>query len=113
MPQSIGTIIGDGEPIGSSATSGSANAAVGDDRTEILTGFDVEEPATERINTGAGDGVRRTKAGRIDRRTKAGRNGDTGRDGTETAGAEKEKSVSVGKIDLADALFAVHLTLSE
>jgi hypothetical protein len=112
MSEPIATIINSGES--SNGTSEPRLTGVEERTSEpkTLVGYDVEEPDTEPIRTGnSGGGTTRiTKSGRIDRRTKAGRT-IAGTDSGESA-TEAKESVHLSRIDLADAIYSLHLTLS-
>lgn len=107
MSTAIGSIVSSREPELSGDSSGVKPVIGGNTEPKILHGFEVTEPDTEPIgNTDRGTG-RRTRSGGIDRRTKAGR-ALAGK----SADEEKE-SVHLSKLDLAEVLLTVHLTLSE
>lgn len=116
MPHETGTII-DGDEQRESAVSSAANRdSKSSGRTgdgEIVSGFDVESPDTERIGTADIDTgtTRRTKRGSIDRRTKLGR--QLAADPNAATGTKEEPvHLSSKKIDLASAIFGLHLTLA-
>lgn len=110
MSTAIGTIVNGGEPHIISNPEGTSGTQDRITEPEIINGFDAYEPDTERIRTANGDGGgttgRRTKSGKLDRRTRAGRAA-----AGESTGEEKESSY-LGRLDLAEAIYGLHLTLS-
>lgn len=108
MPTAIGTIISDGKPEPNGNSSGTEPVSSRSSEPQILHGFEVTEPDTERITGGNATGAgRRTRRGGIDRRTRE------GRALTRESATEEKESVHLSKLDLADVLLTVHLTLSE
>ena len=76
--------------------------------TEIIGGYESEEPRTERIATDSGGGnPKLTKSGRIDGRTLRGKRGTY-------SGTQKQDAVGVGfdKLDLTEVIFGMHQMLA-
>lgn len=77
---------------------------------EIIGGYESADPRTERIGDrgNPGDGVKRTKDGRIDGRTTRGKRGPY------STGTQKSDAVGVGfdKLDLSEVIFSAHQMLS-
>jgi hypothetical protein len=110
MPDTIGEFVTDGigsrdtdTDTGDSTASGNTG---GDREPEILHGYDVEGPSTEKF-TGTGDGIRLTKSGKPDRRSKHLR-----RNGTGNSADAKAESVPL-KLNLEDLLLSVHMMGAE
>lgn len=120
MPQPIGEFVkpdsngGPRKPVVSEITGGSSDGEIRPPEPQIISGYEAFEPATERINTGAGIGggsgadaggggstPRITKSGRIDRRTLRGKS-DSG------AATEKASSDLKANISIPDLLVGIH-----
>jgi hypothetical protein len=108
MPNTIGSIIANGEPDVSGNAARDAGNSERIAEPEIINGFDAIEPDTEPIGaTGSGE-PRRTRTGKIDRRTRAGR----AVAGESTTEKETPNSLGLVRIDLTSAIYGLHLTLA-
>jgi len=113
MPDGTGQIIDantGGKPAVDTSTGNTGGTEGRVNQPEFLFGYDAEEPATERINTGSGDSgggnTRRTKSGKPD-----GRSTRWKRDREQTTGTQTTEQVHLSKISLEDAITTTNVFL--